>query len=302
MSRVVRAWHALHRLPRRRRWPLKAGFFLLTLLLVLYPRVWLLPVTIARLADTESVIDPTEPRLAPLESQVRASLPDEPELAVVRRRVEQIVHRHIPYAFDWETWGVMSFLPTTAEVLDRRRADCEGRAVVAASLLRRLGYQAWLVADLKHMWVVARDPATATVQELMSPGEGAKSVVATPEGTRVAFDLGLLANLGRSLAFGVAVFPLPREIIIAAALALVAMQPRSSVRRRGVGVALLLASPILLRLSHDPTTGVATHPAWAWLGLLALVAGWLTLAVRAEACRSMPAPPGSPVADGGPPG
>ncbi len=301
MSRVVRAWHALHRLPRRRRWPLKAGFFLLALLLVLYPRVWLLPVTIARMADTNTVIDPTEPRLAPLESQVRASLPDQPELAVVRRRVEQIVYQHIPYAFDWETWGVMSFLPTTAEVLDRRRADCEGRAVVAASLLRRLGYQAWLVADLKHMWVVARDPATDTAQELMSPGEGTKSVVATPEGTRIAFDLGLLANLGRGLSFGVAVFPLLRELIIVAALALVTLQPRSSVRRRGVGVALLLASLFLLRAGHDPTTGVATHPVWTWLGLSALGVGWLTLAVRGEASRSLPAPSGSPAADGGRP-
>jgi len=302
MSPVVRAWHALHQLPRRQRWPLKAGFFLLTLLLALYPRVWLLPITIARLADANTVIDPTEPRLASLEDQVRAHSADPPDLAVLRQRVEQVVYQHIPYAFDWETWGVMSFLPTTAEVLDRRRADCEGRAVVAASLLRRLGYEAWLVADLKHMWVVARDPVTDRAYELMSPGAGARSVVATPEGTRITLDRGLLSNLGRGLAFGIAVFPLHRELIIAGALALVTLQPRSSMRRRVSGVALLITSLFLLRAGHDPTSDTAAHPAWIWLGLAALAAGWLTLAVKAATPGSPPAPLGSLAAGGRLPG
>ena len=46
------------------------------------------------------------------------------------RGVEKFVYGHVPYAWDWDTWGVADYLPSVAEVRRMGREDCDGRAVV----------------------------------------------------------------------------------------------------------------------------------------------------------------------------
>ena len=209
----------------------------------------------------------------------------------------------VPYAFDWDTWGVMDYLPTVSEVFARGREDCDGQAVVAASLLRRLGYDAWLVTDLKHTWVAARERnvPNAPVEQTMSPGEGGQSLVGGATGTHASL-VNLVPNVLRSLAFGVAVFPLGRELIIAAALCLLTMQPRSSVVRRLAGCGAILVALMLLRwigpggVEHPVTTILAV------VGVIVAAVGWLLLAVKGGAYRSRPERPESPAGDGADPG
>jgi len=286
---TLNAWERFHLCSRLLRWPLKLGIVLLVALLALYPRFWLLPTCIARLRDLNSTIDPSHPGLAPLEAAVRKHCKTDDSPRAIRRATEKVVYDAIPYAWDWDTWGVVEYIPNTAEVLAMGREDCDGRAVLAASLLQRMGYEATLVSDLVHVWV-----ATPTA-ELMSPGTGAKTLRATDEGTKLDLSRSALANVGRSLAYGISVFPLTRELAILAALALTSMQPRSTVRRRVLGASLLLLGLALMRDSGGGLHGTTYRPHLVWIGLAIIFAGWLTLLVKG-ANRSSRAklPPRSP--------
>src|SRR5882762_8266299 len=47
----------------------------------------------------------------------------------------------------------MEYWPTAEEVWQRRQEDCDGRAILAVSILRSRGYQsARLAISLDHMW------------------------------------------------------------------------------------------------------------------------------------------------------
>ena len=277
-------WRRIHRWPRAVRWPLKFLVFALVTGLVLYPKVWLLPTWIARLRSLDGVIDATCPSLAPLEAEVLAAAGPHATLPAVAGDVERTVYAHIPYAYDWETWGVMDYIPTVAEVFAKGREDCDGRAVVAASLLRRLGYDAHLVTDLKHVWVVAQEGVAAPV-ELMGPGEGERTLAGGKSGTTVRWDAAAFENLARGLTFGIAVFPRVRELLIVAALCAVTLQPHSSRARRLAGCALLLGALVLLRAAGPATATIAQHPTLVWAGAAAALTGWLLLALESRSAR-----------------
>jgi hypothetical protein len=284
-------WQRIHAWPRRLRWPLKGGLLAVTVLLTLFPKVWLVPVWIERLQHLNEVVDPTYPGLAGLEAQVAARVGEKPALADVVRPVEEAVYQRIPYAYDWDTWGVMDYLPTVAEVFAMGREDCDGRAVVAASLLRRMGYSGWLVSDLTHTWVVARDDAAAqpVELELMAPGKGQKTLAGRESGagTRLNLGFGAVRNLARGLSFGISVFPVGRELLILSALCVVTLQPWSSIRRRAAGCLLLALALWLLRSAGAPSGMLGNQPALVWVGAGAGLAGWLLLALKA---RSLPTP------------
>ncbi len=272
-------WFRVHRWPRWRRWLLKAAAFLLVVALVLYPRLWLLPRQIARLGNMNAMLEPDLPALGELERAVRAEVGADAGPDAVLEVVERVVCQRVPYAWDWDVWGVMDYLPTTREVLEQGREDCDGRAVLAASLLRRLGYDAWLVSDMKHMWV------GTPVGETMSPGQGEKTFDGGDEGTQVRLSAGMVANLGRGLAFGIAVFPLTRELIIVAALCGLTMHPHSSVRRRVAGCLLMLLALGLMHDAGGTGSGLARQPLLVWAGAAVGLVGWLLLAVKAGGHR-----------------
>jgi hypothetical protein len=285
---IAAFWHRLHAWPRLARWSVKGGVLVLCALLALYPKVWLMPTWIERLEDLNSVLDPNYAGLAELQERVEAQVSEPRALEAMLGPVERVVNQRIPYAFDWDTWGVMDYVPTVAEVFAMGREDCDGRAVVAASLLRRMGYDAWLVCDLKHVWVAARDTSgTVPVEcELMGPGEGAKTLAAGAAGTRL--DLrAVFGNLVRSVSYGTAVFPLGREMVILVGLMVTAMQPRSSLKRRAAGCAILATALFLLRAAGSDGIGGSM---WGLFGLAAaaLAGGLVLLAVRAGG-RRLPA-------------
>lgn len=289
---LVYAWHSLHRWRRRWRWPLKAAFLVSVSLATLYPKFWLLPRWLARLGDFDRVVDPYDPALTKLEQRLSV-LPSNADLRHVAAAIEKLVIEQIPYAFDWETWGVVDYLPTVAEVFARGREDCDGRAVVAASLLRRLGYQAQLVSDLKHTWVVATDPSASQPQsiELMGPGAGEKTLSGDISGTRTRLSIQTFGNLSRGLAFGIAVFPLARELVLVGALWLTLLHPRCSPRRAALAALLLLAGLLLCRAAGPSATATAQRPVLLWCGLASGLIG-CTLLLAASASRRPGVEPG----------
>ncbi len=275
----MRVWKALNNLPWHKRGPLKAVLFSLGTALVLYPKVWLLPRTVERYADMDSVLDPQHAALAPLADEVRSDLADKADSQAALAVVQKVVYRHVPYAYDWDVWGVMEYLPTVDEVFQKGREDCDGRAVVAASLLRRLGYDASLVTDLLHVWV------QTPMGETMSPTGGEKVLIATRTGTRARITPRIGNNLARGLAFGVAAFPLGRELLILAWLCALTIQPRSSFWRRVAGCLVLWIALDTMRRAGIAAarTGALVSTLQVSAGAVLVVAGWLMLAIRAKA-------------------
>jgi hypothetical protein len=276
MASGVRIWRWLNGLRWWARWPLKVGVFAVVTGLVLYPKVWLLPRWVERARDLDSLVEPEQVQLSSLEAEVFAELSDHAARVGTLEAVQRVVCRRIPYAWDWEVWGVAEYLPTVAEVFEQGREDCDGRAVVAASLLRRMGHDAWLVSDLLHMWVATPEGET------MSPTGAEKTFVGTEAGTATMVSLGAIRNLGRGLSYGVAVFPLARELIILATLCVLTMQPWSSGWRRVAGCLLLWIALDTLRGAGQQVVvpGQTGAVARAGLGVALAVGGALVLAVR----------------------
>ncbi len=284
---IIEFWRRAHRRSGWRRPLLKIAIFALTVALVLYPKPWLVPTWLARLQDMNAVLDPTHPALSELEAEVRGQVAPDAPLPDIIGPLESTVYRHVPYAFDWETWGVVDYLPTVDEVFALGREDCDGQAVVAASLLRRMGHDARLVSDLQHTWVsipvAGHDPI-----DLMSPGRGEKTLAADERGTHLRLSAALVHNVLRGATFGVTVFPLGREIVVLLVLCILALQPRSKLWRRVAGCLLLALALTLWRTLAVSPTDFALRLLWAWTGLAAAVAGWLLLVIRGSTSGAAP--------------
>ena len=270
------AWQALNQARWYWRCPIKIIIFGIVTVVVLYPKLWLLPTTLHRYSNMNAVLDPRNPELAALEEQVSAQIEEQTNPHDALKVVQQVVYQRIPYAWDWEVWGVCEYLPTVDEVFAQGREDCDGRAVVAASLLRRLGYKAWLVSDMLHVWVETEQGET------MSPTGGEKTLVGTDTGTITKISPSLLKNLVRGFSYGVAVFPLTRELIILLTFCLLSIQPGSCPWRR-------LAGCLVLWIAMDTIRGVGiqvareggtTQVLLAWSGGVLFLVGWLILALR----------------------
>ncbi len=267
----MRFWSVLNEASGWCRVPVKLVIFAIVLVLVLFPRPRLLVRQIYRLQHLDQMIDPQAPELDAVVERFQANLPENLTPRQIRKRVQAFVYETIPYDWDWNTWDVADYIPTVGELLAKGREDCDGRAVLAASLLRRLGQEASLATDLRHIWVVVKKDHEK--DELMGPG-GRKSAVSTPRGTRVNWRT--VGNVPRSLAFGVAVFPLSRELIVLVTLIALLLHPKMSRCWLGAGVALLLGGWVFLRLAVTVSPDFRGHVErdWAsWVGLVLVLVG-----------------------------
>jgi hypothetical protein len=197
----------LNRLHWYVRWPCKWAAFALVYFIVCFPYPSLFIRHVRHWSNPNALIEPDAPALQPWVQELRA-MPAESDPRAVLKRVQQFVYNHVPYDWDWNTWGLVDYMPTVTEVIEMGREDCDGRAVIAASLLRNLGYNARLVTDFAHVWVAT------DYGETMGPGK-IKTVEVTDKGLK--FQWGGLIQLPRTIAYGVAVFPPERELILVAA-------------------------------------------------------------------------------------
>ncbi len=278
-------WRLWHTGPAWRRGLAKTALFSLAFALVLYPKVWLAPSWLYRLTHLDSVIDPTNPGLDPIVAEVRAGLAPDAGPRAAQHAVETVIYKRVPYTHDWVTYGVFDHLPTVDEVLARGTDDCDGRAVLAASTLRRLGYEAWLVTDLLHTWV---DTPEGDAMAMEKPGRVSMSGRPSADGpgaTRFSINGALVANLGRGLGYGVSVFPLPRIVMLLVAFLLIAAHPRVGLARYATGAVAIAGGLALIRWSGEPFAR-SLAPEWGlWIGLGAtlILAGWVVIAVRRRA-------------------
>ena len=268
--------------PQRRliRWPLKTAFLLVLVLIVMFPRLDLLPRTIDRWADTNALVDPDSPALEPLVEEFELARNPDWTRKELMNHIEAFVYYKIPYARDWNIWLNVDYIPTVEEAIEKGREDCDGRAVVAASMLRRYGFDAILVGNFDHMWVKTE------IGETLGPS-GTALISHTDNGDKI--DWGAIWDLPDDFAEGMSIFPLWREIIIAVGIWLILAGPK--VHRRYL---LLWLLPAILGLIILRDGGRSDDPenlkTWAGsLLMLGTVAGMLIQTRKSGGNRKRPA-------------
>ncbi len=259
---------------RRLRLISRIGLFLLAVFGVCYPYPGIFIRHIRHTINPDGIIRPDSAALIPFLEELRPQIDGVTDPSELLKVVQKFVYGRIEYAFDWETWGVVDYLPTVDEVVAAGREDCDGRAVLAVSLLRNLGVDAQLVSDGVHTWVWTRNGET------MSPN-AVGTVRSSADG--FVFDWKGLKILPRGMAYGLAVFPLLRELIIVFVAGLLMYRPGVSFRRVIPCTILLLIGVGLLRYGG---AGWLNPVLWAlWCGVasivLAVVVGFLRKSDRA---------------------
>ncbi len=259
-------WWALHRAPRRTRWPIKGAAFAIVLLFVLYPYPRQLADHVRHLRRLNRLPDADDPRLADVRRRFDQYLSERGaspgDVPAVLEAVEAFVTAEVPYGWDWVVWGAADYTPTLSELLTKRTEDSDGRAVLAAALLRRRGIPADLVADPRHMWV--HTPWGDTMNPLGPP-----VFQWTDEG--LVIDWRRLLDPG-PFAFGVAVFPLRRELILLLTAWLLTLRPAAGRLRPILALLLLGAGLGVCRLAGaDPLNpnhaGIALAAGLTLMGL-----------------------------------
>ena len=273
--------------------PLKCLVFLVVTFLVLFPSPALFTRHLAHLRDLEKMVEPDAPELAAWDEVLRERLLKRAQAGTTvhepnhqpseslsprraQREIERFVYDKVRYQWDWQVWGAADYMPTVGEMFAKAAEtedgqiyeDCDGRAVMAASLMRRLGYQSSLVTDLRHVWV------TTPQGEWMGPGEK-KTVVSTGRGNEFHL-LTVWANIPVSLSYGISVFPLARELAILVTAFLLLLHRRISRRAAAFGGLLLLQGLLFMRCGVLAPSAVPGFDAsWpALIGILHALGGF----------------------------
>lgn len=135
-------------------WLVKAAVFGVFAVLVLNPNPKRALLQLRHTFQPESLIQADLPSMPEINRAIETFQNEQDtELSEVRL-VERFVRKRIRYATDYATWWNVEYWPTAGEVWQRQQEDCDGRAVLAVSILRSRGYRsAKLVVGLQHMWV-----------------------------------------------------------------------------------------------------------------------------------------------------
>lgn len=202
---------------------LKSGIFVTVLVFVLFPNPVLLVRQIGGYLDMESLIQTDfagiERINREIDEELSANASPQKEFSAIQR----YVYQHIRYEYDWDNWGNVDFWPSAEQVWERKREDCDGQAILAASILRSRGFKtANLVGNIRHIWV------NVDQQELMGPDkeqnikrEGGKTIITLP-----SFKL-----IFSGLAIYVADFPSIRNLILIFTLLILCYHPCKDLTR-----------------------------------------------------------------------
>ena len=269
-------WVRINQLHRVGRWVVKTVVFAVVVGAVCFPYPGLAWRHVSHWRHPQAMIDADAPAVGRWVAQLDARLGGHPhtpiealDAAAVRRRlvaVQTMVRERIAYAFDWQVWGNVDYLPTVREVIRSGREDCDGQAVLAASMLKRMGFDARLVANSSHVWVWTPQG------KIMGP-QAVQAVQTTPGGLR--FNWRGLVEVPRTLAFGIAVFPLVRELFLTLVLWWLWLRPGCSVARAAACAVLWIAALMALRWGGYPI-----RYGWMATGLVLCVAA-VMMSIRA---------------------
>lgn len=262
---------------------LKLALLAAVVLFALYPNPVLLVRQVHHLLNMEQLIQPGLPAMPEINRDIDQLIATNTPALTEFKAVERYVYRRIPYQYDWHGWANLDYWPTAAEVWERKREDCDGRAVLAVSILRARGYpEARLVANLQHVWV-----AVGT-NELMGPmadrnfrREGGRMVDGKLVGAKTVITLPALKTLLDSLAL-TCKFPAWRVVLMLVTLLALLFHPATDTGRFATLCAVMLAGYAVFldwcvrRVDRDTAGLDWNFPVAAALILGSLVFAWRT--------------------------
>ena len=120
---------------------------LLWTLIVLYPNPLLLAESVYRLFNPPIGSD------HPIPAELWQQLEQSGQLSSNPRKIEEFVIRYVKYDYDFNVYGVPWYLPTPAEVVEKRKGDCKSRAVLLAAILEEEGVSYSFRISPVHFWV-----------------------------------------------------------------------------------------------------------------------------------------------------
>lgn len=247
--------------PRRRlvRWPLKTLILLVGVFLVLFPRVDRFLDQLRLPLNRNVLINPESSALRPMVDEFDGLRNPEWNERDMLQQLERYVYGKIRYTFDWDLWGNVDYFPSVEEAVMMGREDCDGQALVFASMARRYGYDAHLVGNLSHVWV------STNLGESMGPG---KSKAFTMSEDRVKFNWKAIADLPRELSIGISLFPLGREILLVLLVWILMLGRDVQMHRAGVWLFALMFGLMLVReggcmKTREFTTAMVGFGTWA---------------------------------------
>jgi hypothetical protein len=140
------------------------------------PSEW--PAQVAHKFNLPSTIDPDHTRISELNTEIEESWNgvrkyhkgDEMmagEIAFIGREIAE----RIEYCTDMENPNYKAFehFPTVSQVLENKKDDCDGRAIVACSLLIHRGYNSYVIMNERHAWVITYFEDGSFVEILKNP-------------------------------------------------------------------------------------------------------------------------------------
>ena len=210
-------WEKVAELRLWERVAIKSIMFVGVLIVVLYPNPLLLGQQLRAYVHTESLIQPAFAGMDRINQDIDGYLSPDATREHEFRMIQRYVYEHIPYVYDWENWGNIDFWPTAEQVWERRKEDCDGRAILAVSILRARGFTAaTLVGNIRHIWVeVDQD-------ELMGP-DRERTLSRVDGKTRI--NLPSAELLLGSIALHIADFPTIRNLILLFTIMLLGYHP-----------------------------------------------------------------------------
>jgi hypothetical protein len=165
-------WNKLARQKRAVRWTIKILIFLTAVLFITMPNPLLTVRQLHAYLNTEALFDPNFPEMQEINAEINARLPQNYTFTDEYKTIVQFVYDSVRYEFDWDNWLNSEYWPSARQVWQRRREDCDGRAILAVSIFRARGYaDANIVGSLRHLWIKVGD------HELMGPDREKTMVV-----------------------------------------------------------------------------------------------------------------------------
>ncbi|MEK7486069.1 MAG: transglutaminase-like domain-containing protein [Planctomycetota bacterium] len=162
--------------------PFKIAVLIASLLFAHYPNPILFLKNIRHLANPEMLIQSDASFLNEVNQEIDQMLPPNATPLQEFNVVQRYVYRKIPYEFDWNLWGNIDYWPTTQEVWDAKKEDCDGQSILTVSILRSRGFSsARLVGNIKHVWVeVDQKELMGPLDEKNFQGKKGRFAIAVP--------------------------------------------------------------------------------------------------------------------------
>nr|MDO8109673.1 hypothetical protein [Candidatus Sigynarchaeota archaeon] len=132
------------------------------LVLLFFPAFWLIPDQVYRRVNRmATLVTPQDPAVITFTDDFLAMHPTFESMTFEDRmkNATAFMLERIEWRSDFDTYGLLGHVATPAECIALGADDCQGQAVVLASMLLQLNVSAWAVETPFHWYVLARDPA-----------------------------------------------------------------------------------------------------------------------------------------------